>query len=487
MKRVINLILGIVGGFLGAFLYSGYTNKDINYLDQKNPEPLSIKLSSSAIDSPPIGQQIKPKHLFNTNDGMPSFIAASKNSTQSVVFIQTTNEVEYHNGSWMNWFFEPRTSQQVSSGSGVIYSSDGYIITNNHVIDNADKIKVVFEKKTLDAVLIGADPSTDLAIIKVDSDALPAIKLGNSDELAVGEWVLAVGNPFNLASTVTAGIVSAKGRNINILKDRFPIESFIQTDAAINPGNSGGALVNSSGDLVGINTAILSKTGSYSGYGFAVPVNIVKKVAKDIIEYGEVQKVFFGATFETVTDDIAERLDFNSLDGVIITQVQKEWPADKAGLHPGDVIIAVNGSVINNKSGLEEMLAYLYPGDKLSISFRRDNKTKKTELTLTNKEGTTKIIKRTLYTASNLGAIFESIPKVEKDLMGIKTGIRVVKVNEGFFRRLEIPEDFIITDINRIPIDSPEELADILEKIRGKVIIYGIDKRGKKMYYPYIF
>ncbi|MEQ9305937.1 MAG: trypsin-like peptidase domain-containing protein, partial [Marinoscillum sp.] len=225
------------------------------------------------------------------------FVLASERTQSSVVFIQTLSEYEYRTGSWLDWFFEPRSSQQISSGSGVILSEDGYIVTNNHVIENADRIKVVHGKKTYDAKMIGKDPSTDLAVLKIEMNDLPAIQFANSDDVSVGQWVLAVGNPFNLTSTVTAGIVSAKGRNINILKDKFPIESFIQTDAAINPGNSGGALVNTQGALIGINTAILSRTGTYSGYGFAVPSNIVRKVFDDVRKYGEVQKAFTGAEF----------------------------------------------------------------------------------------------------------------------------------------------------------------------------------------------
>lgn len=218
------------------------------------------------------------------------FVAASAQSTPSVVFIQTVGTGSYQNHSWFDWFFNGN-SQISSSGSGVIFSDNGYIITNNHVIEKADKIEVIHERRTYQAKVIGTDPSTDLAILKVEAEGLPAVKIGNSKNLQIGEWVLAVGNPFNLTSTVTAGIVSAKARNINVVNSQFPLESFIQTDAAINPGNSGGALVNSKGELVGINTAILSKTGSYTGYGFAVPVDIVVKVVKDLIKYGCVQKL----------------------------------------------------------------------------------------------------------------------------------------------------------------------------------------------------
>ncbi len=424
------------------------------------------------------------------NSYMPDaegFVSASASSTASVVFIKNVNHIKYRTGHWMDWFFEPRSAEQVSTGSGVFYSKDGYIITNNHVIDNADEIEVIHDKRTYKAQLIGTDPSTDLAVIKVEGASFPAIQLGSSEQVKVGEWVLAVGNPFNLASTVTAGIVSAKGRNINILKDKFPIESFIQTDAAINPGNSGGALVNTKGELIGINTAILSRTGSYAGYGFAVPVDIVKKVVNDLISYGEVQKVFIGAEYIDIDSDIAKEMEVDGLNGVIITHVQKGWASDKAGLQKGDVIVEVNDKVIAGKSELEEKLGYMYPGDKLRLKVKRGSKTLQREVTLTNKEGTTDVIKKAIYQSESLQVVFEKVPKVERDLLGIESGVRVVEVGAGFFSKLEIPKNFIITEINNTPVSSPEELEEILERIRGRVIISGITSRGKKVYYPYLF
>jgi S1-C subfamily serine protease len=303
----------------------------------------------------------------------------------------------------------------------------------------------------------------------------------------VGEWALAVGNPFNLTSTVTAGIVSAKGRNINILKDKFPIESFIQTDAAINPGNSGGALVNIRGELIGINTAILSRTGSYAGYGFAIPVDIMKKVVKDLINYGEVQKVFLGAEYIDIDSDIATELEIDGLNGVIITNVQDNWAADKAGLKKGDIITAVDNKVIDGKSDLEERLGYKYPGDELSVKIKRGEKVLTKNVVLTNKEGTEAVIKKEIYKSESLQVTLEKLAKVERNLLGIKGGVKVVDIGSGFFSKLEIPKDFIITEINNTPIDSPEGLEEILEKIRGRVIISGITSRGKKVYYPYMF
>ncbi|WP_084374117.1 S1C family serine protease [Reichenbachiella faecimaris] len=427
--------------------------------------------------------QIANSNLLPVED----FVDASEHSTNSVVFIKNLSVINYRTGHWMDWFFEPRTSQRMSTGSGVILSHDGYIITNNHVIEDADEIEVVHKKRSYKGHIVGTDPSTDLAVIKIDVNDFPAIALGNSGEVKVGEWVLAVGNPFNLTSTVTAGIVSAKGRNINILKDKFPIESFIQTDAAINPGNSGGALVNRKGELIGINTAILSRTGSYAGYGFAVPVDIVKKVFNDIVQYGEVQKAFFGAEFADIDNEVAEELQINSLNGVIITHVQKGWAADKADLEKGDIVTEVNGEPLYDKAQLEEMIGYKYPGDLIQLTLKRGNKSVSKTLEFSNREGTTEILKRNIYTSQSLQASFESISKAERDLIGIKSGIRVIEVGNGFFRKLDIPEGFIITEINHSNIESPQELEDVLNKIRGKVIVSGITTSGRRVYYPFLF
>ena len=388
----------------------------------------------------------------------------------------------------MDWFFEGGSSQrQIGGGSGVIYSRDGYIITNNHVIEQADVIEVIYGKRTYQATLIGTDPSSDIAVIKIGAEGLPSISTGNSDELKIGEWVLAIGNPFNLNSTVTAGIVSAKGRNINLLRDKFPIESFIQTDAAINPGNSGGALVNRRGELIGINTAILSKTGSYTGYGFAVPVDIVKKVVKDLIEYGEVQKAFFGADFHDLDSEIAEKLDISSLEGVLLIRIRGQSAADKAGLDEGDIVISINGENVDSRTRIEELIAYSYPGDVMKVKVRRGNKEIEKTVLLTNIEGTTTLIKRDIYMSDELEVEFEVVPKVERELLGIQSGIRVSKIYRGDFAQLDIPEGFIITHINGTSISDAKELSNILDKIRGRVIIEGISKSGRRVYYPYYF
>ncbi|MFC2124663.1 S1C family serine protease [Bacteroidota bacterium] len=492
MKKTILIILvAFFAGLGGAFTY---------YKIQS--EFMTTELSENNIGSPgnelPELPTIDPDNIITVNESNNNsvrpeinfnedFVDASEKSTNSVVYIKTVSNT-LKSYSWYELFFNDRTDRRkVSTGSGVIFTSDGYIVTNNHVIENADFIEVIYQKRSYEAQLIGADPSTDLAVLKIDASSLPKIKFGNSRELKVGEWVLAIGNPFNLTSTVTAGIVSAKGRNIPLISSNFPIESFIQTDAAINPGNSGGALVNSKGELVGINIAIVSNTGSYAGYGFAVPVDIVAKVVEDIIEYGEVQKAFFGAEVLNVTQEIASELELESLSGVIITNLQDDLAADNAGLNKGDIVQRINNQEIDSKSEFDEMISYFSPGDKINVEYTRNKQERMSELVLTNREGTTSILKREIYTSRQLGADFEVVSKVERDLLKISHGIRITEIRSGFIRQLDIDEGFIVTYINKYPIKDPEELAEILIKIRGRVTIEGINKNGVRGYYRYFF
>lgn len=479
MKKVIFIVLISVGSaFFGAITAVKWLSKP----NETNVQMVNTALVRDAY--PPI--QTNSKTVKFLPERTEDFVVASAKSTSSVVFIQTTSEYEPDN--WLDWFFDAQSSSQTSAGSGVILSEDGYIVTNNHVVEDADKIRVIAGKKTYVAELVGNDPSTDLAVIKINESGLSAIELGNSDKVNVGEWVLAVGNPFNLTSTVTAGIVSAKGRNINLLRDKFPIESFIQTDAAINPGNSGGALVNSSGQLIGINTAILSRTGSYAGYGFAVPVNIVKKVFNDITKYGEVQKAYLGAEYMDIDSEISAKLNLENLSGVLLTQIQSNGASDKVGLKRGDVILSIDGIEIEDRATIEEIIGNKYPGDKLGIILKRGRKQLSKTLTLTNQEGTTGIVKKKTYVSSSLQATFEAVSKVEKDILDIESGVKVTDFKRnGFFAQLDIPEGFIIIQINNSPIDKPEELVKLLEQAKGRVRIYGVDERGRKVYYPYYF
>lgn len=479
MKNLLFVILiSFISGIGGAYTFHVFMTPDAelfhSVIREPVPEEYPVQLAH-------YGESHKPVVISD------DFAEASRKSTSSVVYIKTVSEQDHGRRSWLELFFEGRTSQQVSSGSGVIFTRDGYIVTNNHVIENADKIEVIHQRRSYQAEVVGTDPSTDLAVLKVKGKSMPAIALGTSRDLQVGAWVLAVGNPFNLASTVTAGIVSAKGREINILKGNFPIESFIQTDAAINPGNSGGALVDKNGDLVGINTAILSQTGSYAGYGFAVPVDIVKKVVEDIIQYGEVQKAFFGADVVDLNSKIAEQLKVDDFKGVVISYLQREGAAKRAGLQKGDIVLKINNETVNSRSDFEELISYYSPGDYIDVTYKRNNKINHVKLQLTNREGTTKLIVREVYSSEPLGAELERVSRVEADLLNIEGGVKINKLRSGLIRRLGIEEGFVVTSINQRKIQSPEELEQILTHIKGRVRIEGVSRKGVKGYYSYYF
>ncbi|MEJ6567128.1 MAG: trypsin-like peptidase domain-containing protein [Flavobacteriales bacterium] len=415
------------------------------------------------------------------------FIDASKSSTSSVVFIKTESQQYQSSGFW-GFGFDPfgRIGKVASTGSGVIISADGYIVTNNHVIANADKIDVVLSsnKKSYSAELIGADPSSDLALLRVQATDLKPIRFTNSDDVQIGQWVLAVGNPFNLTSTVTAGIVSAKGRNINIVNNQFPIESFIQTDAAINPGNSGGALVNLEGDLIGVNTAIASKTGSYVGYGFAIPSNIVMKTIDDLREYGEVQRGFVGVDVVDIDGDIGEKLGSN---GVLIKRITGTNDEAAKKLEVGDVISKINEKIIDSKSTFDERIAYLRPGDIVKFEvFRNENKME-LELTLVNKNGTTKITKKESIISETLGGEFEAISKLEAKTFRIENGVKVTNISTGKLRKMNISEGFIFVKVNGEAQNDPAQLIELLEFYKGQVRIEGIASNGSTQFLSFTF
>jgi serine protease Do len=414
-----------------------------------------------------------------------SFVEASQNSTESVVFIKNFSGTDPKRYSMFDYFFGTGPSQQVSTGSGVILSKDGYIITNNHVIDRAETIEVVHQKRTYAAKLVGTDKNTDIAVLKIEAANLPEIRRGNSRSLQIGEWVLAVGNPFNLTSTVTAGIVSAKERQINILGGDFPLESFIQTDAPINPGNSGGALVNVKGELVGINTAILSRTGSYTGYGFAVPVDIALKIANDLIKYGEVQKAIPGIDVVELTPELAEEMKLKSLDGVIVTHILRGGSAEKVGLQKDDVIIKIDDWKITGKGSFEEALSYFYPGSKVAVEYMRNGNLKTAQLTLQNLEGGEGVIKREFFTSVLLGAKLESVNTIEKDRLKVPYGIKITSMTRGYLRDLGFRDGFVITHINQIPAKDPKAAGKYLEEFSGKLRLEGVAPNGQPFMQSY--
>ncbi len=474
-KRIILFaVLATFCGFSGAFFYTYFFNSNT-----KNTAT---------------NQETYKAILANYNgkiaEGSLNFILASKLSTPSVVFIKTTAMVQQRNP--FGFFFDDwdpfgSIGQVSSTGSGVIVRKDGYIVTNLHVIKDANTIEVVLNnnKKNFKAKLVGSDPSTDLALLKIEADNLPAIVISNSDDLQVGEWVVAVGNPFNLTSTVTAGIVSAKGRNINIVNNQFPIESFIQTDAAINPGNSGGALVNLNGELVGINTAIFSKTGSYTGYGFAIPANIVAKSIKDLIDFGQIQRGYTGIT-ATEIDEASEKL--NKLnEGALILDILKEGPADKAQLKIGDVIVKIQDRAINSKSTFDEHISYYRPADKIKITYVRNGVQKETTLTLTNKDGEAALNKNNAISSDKLGADFAPVSKVEMQKFKLMNGVKVSNIRNGLIANMNIEEDFIFTKFNGVNCMDAAKLIQQIEAASGKIQIEGVDANGGKRYYNFYY
>lgn len=382
------------------------------------------------------------------------------------------------------------TPQRRGTGSGVIINSDGYIVTNNHVVDNADEIRVTLhDNRSYSAAVIGTDPSTDLALIKIDETNLVSIPMYDSDEIEVGEWVLAIGNPFNLNSTVTAGIVSAKSRNINILSAEFAIEAFIQTDAAINPGNSGGALVNMQGGLVGINTAIASPTGSYSGYGFAVPSNLVNKVVGDLLEFGTVQRGYLGVQIRDINSEFAREEGLDVITGAYIDSVIAGSAAEKAGLQNGDVVVEIEGRRISQSSQLQEMVARQRPGDEIEMVLNRKGKTLKRSVTLQTIDGTTEITQSERGEMnSDIGAELQTVDKEIANKLNIDGGVRITRLYPGKLRsETDMREGFIILRINSEEVKSPEDVTKLLRSTKGGVMLEGIyeEEPGRIRYYAF--
>ena len=463
------IIISFFAGIAGAYAFFAYQTEKTSR--QKNQQEVNVADYESK-------EIYKPTLIEPATEGVDFSQAAAK-ATPSVVYINSISQSGASYSYWDLLFGGNGSQTQVSSGSGVIFTQDGYIVTNNHVVESAEKIQVLYNKKSYDAELIGTDPSTDLAVLKIKETNLPAITIGNSKTLAVGEWVVAVGNPFSLSSTVTVGIVSAKGRRINIVEDKFPIESFIQTDAAINPGNSGGALVNKNGDLVGINTAILSRTGSYTGYAFAVPVDIAKKVVEDLIKYGLPQKAIFGGDILEYDYENAKKFDLNlnvkEFKGVLVGDITRDGAATKAGIEEGDIITKVNNTEINSKSAFEEELSYHYPGDKVVISYLHNGKPATTLVTLFNKNGDTNFVKRKIVSDATLGVNLEAVDY----------GVKINKIKDGVFRRLGLPENYTIVSINRQRVKDPQEVIEFFNQYKGRVYLYGFNSSRQE--YPLNF
>lgn len=426
------------------------------------------------------------------------FTAAAEMSVHAVVNVKTsyaTKKNQYIYDPFQGFFGQTIPEQNqvpMASGSGVIISQDGYIITNNHVVDQAEKIEITLnDKRNYVAEVIGKDATTDLALLKIKDNNLPFMTYGNSTDVKVGEWVLAVGNPFNLTSTVTAGIVSAKARNINALendpsKGLNPIESYIQTDAAVNPGNSGGALVNAKGELIGINSAIASNTGSYTGYSFAIPVNMARKVVADLLEFGEVQRAFIGVSIRDLDAKLAKYKNISEIKGVYVNGLIEGGSGEASGIKEGDIITKVGEENVNNVPELQEQISRYRPGDKINVTLKRNNEQKTVDLVLRNKNGNTDVVKKPKSEiVSVLGAILEPINTSDMKKMSIQNGLRIKKLNAGKLLSAGIKEGFIITGVDKKKISTTEDLKNALEDKNGGVLIEGIYPNGMRAYYGF--
>lgn len=422
-----------------------------------------------------------------------NFVEAAERTVEAVVHVKTTAErvQNYYNPFNDLFFGRPSTPQRYEvqgSGSGVIVSEDGYIVTNNHVIKDAKEITITTANNDeYEARLVGTDPTTDIALLKIDAEGLQKVAVANSDQVRLGQWVLAVGNPFNLTSTVTAGIISAKGRDINIIDEQSAIESFLQTDAAVNPGNSGGALVNTAGELVGINTAISSRSGSFEGYSFAVPANLVLKVVSDLKEFGRVQRAFMGINYNEVTPALSSELDLSVNSGVYVANVISGGAADDAGIKKGDVIINVAGKVVNTGADLTEAIGSHRPGQRLNVIVNRDGANKQFDVLLKNKLGTTEMLTREEEITRSFGAELSDLSPQEKRSMGLRYGVRVDKVLGGRFEKAGIPKGFVIVKLNNIYIDSVEKFEKLIGQFNpgDGALIQGFEPNGKANYYAF--
>lgn len=482
-----NIGLGLLGGLIPLGVYFLFINP-------------STTQTQEAVSSQKVEQDTPAYFTSNTAPSdlhsQLDFRYASSKSVHSVVHVKTkVVRTMVQRDPFYEFFYGPgaggreRKQYGQGSGSGVIVSEDGYIVTNNHVIEDASEIEVTLnDNSTYTATVVGTDPSTDLAILKIEAEELMPVSFGNSDAIQVGEWVLAVGNPFNLTSTVTAGIVSAKARNINIIGSRnettTPIESFIQTDAAVNPGNSGGALVNANGELIGINTAIASQTGSYAGYAFAVPSKLVNKVMTDLIDYGMVQRGFLGVQIAQVTQELVDEKELPSTAGVYVAGVSDDSGAKSAGIKEGDVILKVGSKEVNTPSQLQEEIGKRRPGDKVSIKIRREQKELIKEVLLKNMEGTTELkSKEEIERFSALGATFEELSKDQKKELNIDHGVRISKLGTGKLKAHRLSEGMIITKINNEKILSVEQLTSYLKNNKNNgVLLEVMSESGKKDY-----
>ena len=483
-KIASSLAIAFAGAIVAIVLYSNFIHQP-KEIETQGTTP--VQLTNYAAQLSPQAQ-------------LPDLTLSAEKSIHAVVHITTKVKAQsYYGGGGENPlldFFFPKgypqqrgnkqeQEYQRGAGSGVIINPDGYIVTNNHVIEEADNIEVVLnDNRKFTAKVIGRDPNTDIALVKIEAKDLSYLTWGNSEALKLGEWVLAVGNPFNLTSTVTAGIVSAKSRSIGIMSGQMPLESFIQTDAAVNPGNSGGALVNASGELIGINAAIASSTGSYTGYSFAVPASIARKVVDDLKQYGEVQRALLGVQMKPVDDDLAKEKNLRKIEGVYVENTTEQGAARQAGIKSGDVITAVNGNPVNAPQQLQEQIGKYRPGDKVAITVKRENELKQFTIVLRNTKGDTSIVKESF---SILGAEFSPITGKDKERLRIEEGLQVTNLSNGKLKEAGVKIGFIITDINKTSISSVEDIKRVLAQSSHNkpVLVEGVYPGGEWTYYVF--
>jgi Do/DeqQ family serine protease len=481
-KGFLTVLLSILAGGLTAY--------GVVKVNERNLDPVRVAGENGSVE-------YRTVNLADSD--YPDFTYAAENAVKAVVYVEVTVQRTARSQGidpFWEYFFgfgdgygqrQPQTREQVGSGSGVIIRPDGYIVTNNHVVSGATKISVTLnDNRQYEATVVGTDPATDVAIIKVDAQDLPTIPLGDSDELRLGEWVLAIGSPLGaqLRGTITAGIVSAKGRSMPDNSGEFKIESFIQTDAAVNPGNSGGALVNKKGELVGINTAIVSQTGSYSGYSFAVPVNIVKRVAGDLIDFGSVKRAMLGITMQPITKEIQDELKLNSMNGVYIVEVSKGSAAEEAGLKQGDVITAIDGQRVTDGASVQEKVTNYHPGDKAVVTYIRDGKELTTEVTFhaaASQNGETDVDGSVAF----YGARLKELTNEEKQAMGIRNGVKIVSAGQGKMAAAGATSGSVILYVNDEPVSKPEDVIAKAKKAQRGIYIEGVDANGKSFYFGF--
>ena len=476
--------MAVLGGAIALFAYTRFIEKPADNQAGKN-SGLTDKNAEALLTS------------LSMQEGQIDFTYAAEMTVHAVVHVRTKSMVspQASNPFWEYFYgdrYTPRSREVKGYGSGVIISEDGYIITNDHVIDDAENVEVrLNDKRVFEARIVGKDPSTDIALLKIEARGLPFIKYGDSDKLRLGEWVLAVGNPFStseldLTSTVTAGIVSAKGRNLNILDSELRIESFIQTDAALNMGNSGGALVDTKGLLVGITSAIVSPSGAYAGNSFAIPITLVSKVVEDLKQYGEVQRAIIGVNITEVTQEDADKLKLNGVRGARITGVVPDGAAESAGLKEDDIILSFDGKEVNSPSELQEFVSRKRPGDKASITFYRNGKESTIAVTMKNVAGNTSIVTPGMGAGSVVyGARLESLEPSELKKFDIDHGVKVSEVNDGRFKDLGIKKGYIIMSVNGRIVKSASDVRQATSDGKDLRSIEGIQSNGTMFSYSF--